>query len=80
MRLWHVVAGTAIGLLPGTAATTLFGEAIETALTGAGPVNWWLVGIAVGLLGGGIVAVKRWFMRMSRRIHAVDEQAGREPR
>src|SRR6202008_2643313 len=26
MRLWHVVAGTAIGLLPGTAATTLFGE------------------------------------------------------
>ena len=80
MRLWHVVLGTAIGLLPGTAATTIFGDAIETALTGAGPVNWWLVGIAVGLLGGGIIAVKRWFMRMSRRIHAVDEQAGREPR
>src|SRR3954468_21001285 len=80
MRLWHVVAGTAIGLLPGTAATTIFGDAIETALTGGGPVNWWLVGIAVGLLGGGIVAVKRWFMRMSRRIHALDEQAGREPR
>jgi uncharacterized membrane protein YdjX (TVP38/TMEM64 family) len=80
MRLWHVVLGTAIGLLPGTAATTIFGDAIETALTGAGPVNWWLVVIAVGLLGGGIVAVKRWFMRMSRRIHAVDEQTGREPR
>ena len=78
MRLWHVVAGTAIGLLPGTLATTIFGEAIETALTGAGPVNWWLVVIAVGLLAGGIVAVKRWFMRMSRRIHAADEQAGRE--
>src|SRR5438105_1618408 len=78
MRLWHVVAGTAIGLLPGTLATTIFGEAIETALTGAGPVNWWLVVIAVGLLAGGIVAVKRWFMRMSHRIHAADEQAGRE--
>ena len=78
MRLWHVVAGTAIGLLPGTLATTIFGDAIETALTGTGDVNWWLVGIAVGLLAGGIVAVKRWFMRMSRRIHAADEQAGRE--
>src|SRR5438067_967951 len=78
MRLWHVIVGTAIGLLPGTLATTIFGDAIETALTGTGDVNWWLVGIAVGLLGGGIVAVKRWFMRMSRRIHAADEQAGRE--
>jgi phospholipase D1/2 len=79
-RLWHVVAGTAIGLLPGTVATILFGDAVETALTGAGPVNWWLVGIAMGLVGGGIFAVQRWFMRMSRGIHAVDEQAGRAPR
>ena len=79
MRLWHVVAGTAIGLLPGTLATTIFGDAIETALTGTGDVNWWLVGIAVGLLGGGIVAVKRWFTKMSRRIHAADEQTSRQP-
>ncbi|MFN2643555.1 MAG: VTT domain-containing protein, partial [Burkholderiales bacterium] len=79
MRLWHLIAGTAIGLLPGTAATTIFGDAIETALTGTGDVNWWLVGIAVGLLGGGIVAVKRWFTKMSRRIHAADEQTSRQP-
>jgi phospholipase D1/2 len=70
MRLWHVMAGTAIGLLPGTLATTIFGDAIETALTGTGEVNWWLVGGAVLLLAGGIVAVKRWFTKMSRRIHA----------
>src|SRR5438477_633833 len=82
MRLWHVALGTAIGLLPGTLATTIFGDAIETALTGTGEVNWWLVGIAVGLLAGGIVAVKRWFTKMSRRIHAIeaaDEQASRQP-
>jgi phosphatidylserine/phosphatidylglycerophosphate/cardiolipin synthase-like enzyme/membrane protein DedA with SNARE-associated domain len=76
MRLWHVMAGTAIGLLPGTLATTIFGDAIETALTGAGDVNWWLVGGAVTLLVGGIVAVKRWFTRMSRRLHAANEPAG----
>jgi phospholipase D1/2 len=79
MRLRDVVIGTAVGLLPGTLATTIFGDAIETALSGAGDVNWWLVGLAVGLLGGGIVAVKRWFVRMSRRMHAVDEQAGHQP-
>src|SRR5438132_1212374 len=83
MRVWHVALGTAIGLLPGTLATTIFGDAIETALTGTGDVNWWLVGIAVGLLAGGIVAVKRWLTKMSRRIHAAEhaahEQALRQP-
>ena len=74
MRVWHVALGTAIGLLPGTLATTIFGDAIETALTGTGEVNWWLVGIAVGLLAGGIVAVKRWFTSMSRRIHAAEDR------
>jgi uncharacterized membrane protein YdjX (TVP38/TMEM64 family) len=78
MRLWHVMAGTAIGLIPGTLATTIFGDAIETALTGTGDVNWWLMGSAVALLGGGIVAVKRWFTKMSRRIHA-NEPALRQP-
>jgi uncharacterized membrane protein YdjX (TVP38/TMEM64 family) len=78
MRVWHVALGTAIGLLPGTLATTIFGDAIETALTGTGDVNWWLVGSAVGLLAGGIVAVKRWFTKMSRRIHAA-ERAANEP-
>ncbi|HEY5898644.1 MAG TPA: VTT domain-containing protein [Burkholderiales bacterium] len=83
MRLWHVVVGTAIGLLPGTIATTIFGDAIETALTGTGDVNWWLVGGAVALLTGGIFAVKKWFTKMSRRITAadaaIDEQARRQP-
>src|SRR4051812_11706713 len=78
MKLWHVMLGTAIGLLPGTVATTIFGDAIETALTGTGDVNWWLVGGAVALLAGGILVVKRWFTRMSRRIRA-DEQARPQP-
>ena len=50
MKLWHVVVGTAIGLLPGTLTTTVFGDAIETAVTGSGHVNWWLVGGALALL------------------------------
>jgi phospholipase D1/2 len=76
MRLRDVVLGTAIGLVPGTLATTVFGDAIETALTGSGEVNWWLVAGTVGLLGGGIWAVKRWFTRMGRRLHG---EAGGQP-
>ena len=79
MKLWHVVAGTAIGLMPGTLTTTVFGDAIETAVTGAGEVNWWLVGGALAILAAGAWAVKRWFTRMERRMQAHGE-ARRQPR
>ncbi len=69
LKLWHLAVGTAIGLLPGTLTTTIFGGQIESALTG-GRINWWLVGSAVALLGIGIVLVKRWFSRMARRMNA----------
>jgi uncharacterized membrane protein YdjX (TVP38/TMEM64 family) len=79
MKLWHVVVGTGIGLLPGTLTTTVFGDAIETAVSGAGNVNWWLVGGALALLAGGAWAVKRWFTRMERRMRAHGEGGG-QPR
>jgi len=79
MKLWHVVVGTGIGLLPGTLTTTIFGDAIETAVSGQGNVNWWLVGGAIALLATGAWAVKRWFTRMERRMQAHGE-AGQQPR
>jgi phosphatidylserine/phosphatidylglycerophosphate/cardiolipin synthase-like enzyme/uncharacterized membrane protein YdjX (TVP38/TMEM64 family) len=79
MKLWHVVVGTAIGLLPGTLTTTVFGDAIETAVTDSGPVNWWLVGGAAALLAAGAWAVKRWFTRMERRMRAHGQASG-QPR
>jgi len=79
MKLWHVVAGTGIGLLPGTLTTTIFGDAIETAVSGSGPVNWWLVGGALAVLAVGAWAVKRWFTRMGRRLQE-HGQPGQQPR
>ena len=79
MRLWHVLVGTAIGLIPGTLATTIFGDQIETALSG-GSINWWVVGSVLGLLVAGVWAVNRWFRKMARRIHATGIEAGPEPR
>jgi uncharacterized membrane protein YdjX (TVP38/TMEM64 family) len=63
LRLRDLLVGTAIGMLPGLAATMLFGDQLETALTGHGEVNWWLIGGAAAALAGGALAVKRWFGR-----------------
>jgi phosphatidylserine/phosphatidylglycerophosphate/cardiolipin synthase-like enzyme/uncharacterized membrane protein YdjX (TVP38/TMEM64 family) len=73
LKLWHLAAGTAIGMLPGTLATTVFGEQLESALTG-GTFNWWAVGGVIALLAVGSVAVKRWFTAMAGRM---DEATGK---
>jgi phosphatidylserine/phosphatidylglycerophosphate/cardiolipin synthase-like enzyme/uncharacterized membrane protein YdjX (TVP38/TMEM64 family) len=67
LKLWHLAAGTAIGMLPGTLAATVFGDQLENALAG-GHVNWWIVGGCAALLAGGAFLVKRWFARMAHRM------------
>jgi uncharacterized membrane protein YdjX (TVP38/TMEM64 family) len=69
LKLWHLALGTAIGMLPGTLAATIFGDQIETALSG-GRINWWIVGGCIALLGCGVFFVKRWFTKMARRMDA----------
>jgi len=66
LKLWHLAVGTAIGMVPGTLAATIFSGQIETALTGRS-INWWVVAGCAALLVGGIIAVKRWFSRMAAR-------------
>jgi phosphatidylserine/phosphatidylglycerophosphate/cardiolipin synthase-like enzyme/membrane protein DedA with SNARE-associated domain len=65
LKLWHLLAGTAIGMLPGTLATTVFGEQIEAAVSGDRGVNWWVIFGVGALLVGGTWAVRRWFRRMA---------------
>jgi phospholipase D1/2 len=70
LKLWHLLAGTAIGMLPGTLAATIFGDQLQTALSGGGEINWWLVAGIAALLGGGVWAVRRWFKKMAGRMNA----------
>jgi uncharacterized membrane protein YdjX (TVP38/TMEM64 family) len=73
LKLWHLALGTAIGMLPGTLATTVFGGQLENALSG-GSFNWWIVGGVLALLAAGSWAVKRWFTAMAGRM---DEATGK---
>jgi uncharacterized membrane protein YdjX (TVP38/TMEM64 family) len=74
LKLWHLMLGTALGMLPGTLAATIFGDQLQTALTGGG-FNWWIVGGCAAALCVGIVAVKRWFSRMAGRLPAKPQGA-----
>ena len=67
LKLWHLAAGTAIGMLPGTLAATIFGDQLENALEG-GAINWWIVGGCAVLLLGGALLVRRWFASMAHRM------------
>ncbi|HEY6862512.1 MAG TPA: VTT domain-containing protein [Burkholderiales bacterium] len=67
IRFWQFAVGTAIGHVPGTLATTVFGSQIEAALREPGNINWWLVGAATVLLGAAILAMRRWLGRLESR-------------
>jgi phosphatidylserine/phosphatidylglycerophosphate/cardiolipin synthase-like enzyme/uncharacterized membrane protein YdjX (TVP38/TMEM64 family) len=74
LKLWHLAVGTAVGMLPGTLAATLFGDQLEHALSG-GRINWWIVAACAALLGGGAYLVKRWFAKMENRMKREDPAA-----
>lgn len=60
MRLRDFMLGTAIGVLPGTLAATVFGHQLEHALRDPREVNLWLLALVVVLLAAGTLAVRRW--------------------
>lgn len=62
MRLWEFLLGTAIGILPGTLASTVFGDQLQTWLDDPGRINYWLIALVLFVLGGATWYVRRWLM------------------
>ncbi len=60
INLWHFTFGTALGMLPGTLVTILFGDQIETALSDPGTINYWPIAGALLLMAAGIIVVRKW--------------------
>jgi uncharacterized membrane protein YdjX (TVP38/TMEM64 family) len=75
IRLWQYLAGTVIGMAPGTLTTIVFARQIEAALEEPSKINYWLVGAAVVLLIVLFIAARRWLMRAAQETAAGPEAA-----
>ncbi len=65
IKFWHFMLGTAIGILPGTLAATVFGNQLQAALRNPASVNYWLIAGVILLLAGGAWVVRRWLISSS---------------
>lgn len=62
VKLWHFMLGTAIGILPGTLAATVFGNELQSVLGGQGKMNYWLIGGALAFMVTATLLVRRWLI------------------
>jgi phospholipase D1/2 len=78
LKLFDYLAGSALGMLPGLLTATIFGHQIENALVHGGPINWWLVGGVMLFFAAAILGMRRWFIKMNRRL-STNEKASHQP-
>ena len=62
IRFMHFLAGTALGIVPGTATATILGDQLVTALHSPRAVNPWLIASALVVVAGATLAVRRWML------------------
>ncbi|HLS82608.1 MAG TPA: VTT domain-containing protein [Steroidobacter sp.] len=62
VKPWRFLAGTAIGVLPGTLTSTVFGDQFQTWLQDPGQINYWLIALALFILGAATWLVRRWLV------------------
>jgi len=66
IRLWHFMLGTMLGMLPGTLATTIFGDQLEAALHDPAQIDYTLLAAAVLSVSLLTLAVRRWLVHQQR--------------
>jgi phosphatidylserine/phosphatidylglycerophosphate/cardiolipin synthase-like enzyme/uncharacterized membrane protein YdjX (TVP38/TMEM64 family) len=67
INLLDFMAGTALGVLPGTAVATVFGDQLAVALRDPAEVNRWLVGGMAIALVAATLWVRRWLFAVAPR-------------
>jgi uncharacterized membrane protein YdjX (TVP38/TMEM64 family) len=62
VKLWHFMLGTAIGILPGTLTSTVFGDQLQTWMEDPDQINYWLIAFVLFVLGAATWLVRRWLI------------------
>jgi uncharacterized membrane protein YdjX (TVP38/TMEM64 family) len=65
IRVWHVFAGTFIGMAPGIVGSTLVGTQVANGISLQGHVNPWILWGAVVAIVLLVAATKAWYQRLS---------------
>ncbi len=64
VKVWHVLAGTALGMMPGMLGTALLGDQLAALFTEGRKLNTWIiVAAAIGLLAL-FYFTQRWYRKM----------------
>jgi phospholipase D1/2 len=66
VKLWHFMLGTAIGILPGTLTSTVFGDQLQAAMEDPSKVNYWLIAAVVAFFAVATWWVRRWLMNSAK--------------
>ena len=64
VKLWHLLAGTVLGMLPGMLGTTILGDQLAAAFTEGREINRWIVAGAIAAMGALFYFTGRWYKRM----------------
>jgi uncharacterized membrane protein YdjX (TVP38/TMEM64 family) len=62
VKLSDFMIGTALGMLPGTLTSTVFGDQLQTWLEDPSRINYWAIALVLGLLGIATWLVRRWLI------------------
>jgi phospholipase D1/2 len=62
VKLSDFMIGTALGMLPGTLTSTVFGDQLQTWLDDPSRINYWAIALVLGLLGIATWLVRRWLI------------------
>src|SRR4029453_17722251 len=62
VKVSDFLIGTALGMLPGTLTSTVFGDQLQTWLDDPSRINYWAIAFVLGLLGMATWRVRRWLL------------------
>jgi phospholipase D1/2 len=62
VKLSDFMIGTALGMLPGTLTSTVFGNQLEVWLEDPSQINYWLIALVLLILGVATWLVRRWLV------------------
>ena len=68
VKLWHVMVGVFIAMLPGMLGTTVIGHQLMAAVHEGRHVNGWIIGATIAILAVIVFLTQRWWKRVQAEL------------